>query len=218
MVREQHMRHPLRKYFDLSIYFVADPSICNGRALPDIVKQAASGGVTMVQLRDKSDAFKDAIKIRNILKPLNIPFLINDNVELAKQIDADGVHLGQGDMSPTEARKILGDNKIIGLTAFNPAHFEALDENVDYTGTGPFYATLTKPDKMVLGAEAFQSLVNISPVPVVGIGGITPENAAAVIEAGAYGVAMMRAISESDDPKIAAQAFVHAIKKFRKVS
>jgi thiamine-phosphate pyrophosphorylase len=212
------MRNSLRNNFDLSVYLVADPSVCKGRALPDIVKDAAAG-VTMVQLRDKSGDFKDAIAVRDILKPLKIPFLINDNVDLAKKIDADGVHLGQGDMNPAEARKILGENKIIGLTAFKPIHFEMMDANiVDYAGTGPFFATLTKPDKMVLGSEGFQSLVNISSVPVVGIGGITPENAAEVIQAGASGVAMMRAISESDDPKQVAQEFVQAIKKIRKAS
>ncbi len=213
------MRGILRQSFDPSVYFVADPSVCNGRPLPDIVKQAADGGVTMVQLRDKSGAFTDARIIRDILKPLNIPFIINDNVHLAYELDADGVHLGQGDMDPAKARTILGADKIVGITAFKISHFENIDPAiVDYTGTGPFYATLTKPDKPVLGPEEFHVLAAISPVPVVGIGGITPDNAAAVIEAGAAGVAMMRAISESPDPENAARAFVKAITPLRKAS
>ena len=212
MVCEQSMRHSIRNNFDLSVYFVADPSVCSGRALVDVVKAAADGGVTMVQLRDKSGAFKDAVAIRDILKPLKIPFLINDNVELAKKIDADGVHLGQGDMNPAEARKILGEDKIIGLTAFEENHFKVLDPAiVDYAGTGPFYLTQTKPGKPVLGAEAFEKLARMSPVPVVGIGGIAPDGVASVIENGAAGVAMMRAISESSNPQLAATNFKNAV-------
>jgi thiamine-phosphate pyrophosphorylase len=206
------MRNSLRKKFDLSVYFIADPSVCTGRSLFDVVRLAVSGGVTMVQLRDKSGLFENAQPVREFLKTQGIPFIVNDNVDLAMMIDADGVHLGQGDMEPASARDILGPQKIIGVTAFEEDHFRNIDHEIaDYAGTGPFYATPTKPGKKVLGPRRFAELVKLSPVPIVGIGGITPENAAAVIESGAAGVAMMRAISESADPALAAKKFANTV-------
>ncbi|MGQ0527955.1 MAG: thiamine phosphate synthase [Alphaproteobacteria bacterium] len=204
--------------FDLSVYFIADPQVCAGRDLLSVVTSAAEGGVTMVQLRNKIDArevvLKQARALYAILKPLNIPLIINDHVEIGAGFD--GVHLGQGDASPEAARKILGPDKIIGVTAFEENHFEAINPDiVDYAGTGPFYETLTKPGKPVLGAENFKKLIRLSRVPVVGIGGITPDNAAEIIKAGASGVAMMRGISESADPFQAARAFVNTVQNAR---
>jgi thiamine-phosphate pyrophosphorylase len=199
--------------FDLSVYFIADPSVCAGRPVLDVIKQAAAGGVTMVQLRDKSGDIERAKAIRALLKPLGIPFIINDRVDVALMVEADGVHVGQGDMDPAEARRMLGPDTIIGVTAFKEEHFKKIDPAiVDYAGTGPFYSTLTKPGKEVLGPAEFEKLIRLSPVPVVGIGGITPENAGPVMAAGASGVAMMRAISETEDPEKAAANFINAIK------
>lgn len=203
--------------FDLSLYFIADPTICLGRPVADVVAAAIKGGATMVQLRDKSgDISKTkeaALAIKAILKGTNIPLIINDYGELAAEINADGVHIGQDDMSPRDAREIIGPDKILGLTAFTPEHFAALDpEIVDYAGTGPFFSTLTKPDKPVLGPQGFAKLVDLSPVPVVGIGGITSGNAAQVIASGANGVAMMRSISESNDPCKAARKIMQIIR------
>jgi thiamine-phosphate pyrophosphorylase len=206
--------------FDLSVYFVADPHVCAGRDLADIVRAAADGGVTMVQLRNKIDPsahiLRQAQNLLAILKPRGIPLIINDHVEIARLCDADGVHVGQDDVSPEEARKILGADKIIGVTAFTKKHFKNIDPAiVDYAGTGPFYKTLTKPDKRILGMESFRELVRISPVPVIGIGGIGPDNAADVIHAGAAGVAMMRSVSESPDPAAAARAFTESVRAAR---
>lgn len=170
------------------------------------------GGISMLQLRNKdSDEAlfaAQAAMISEIIKPFNIPFLINDNVGIAKSVEADGVHLGQGDMSVSEARAMLGDDKIIGLTAFTTEHMAAIDSLVvDYVGSGPVFETKTDKGKPVIGVDGLADLVGISPVPVVGIGGITPERAGDVIEAGAQGVAMMRAISEAQDPQAAAREF-----------
>lgn len=201
--------------FDLSVYFVADPSVCAGRSVIDVVRQAAHGGLTILQLRDKTGdipAFlARARALQKILKPLQIPLIINDRVDIALAVNADGVHLGQEDFPPEEARELLGPEKIIGVTAFEERHFRNIDPAiVNYAGTGPFFPTLTKPGKPVLGAAGFKKLVALSPVPVVGVGGITPENAEEVIKVGAAGVAMMRAISESPDPEKAARAFAAA--------
>ncbi len=201
-----------RQNFDLSVYFILDPSVCAGRDPSCVAQAAIRGGVTMLQLRDKSGDEGAVVALVEKLLPLtmqaNIPLLVNDYAKLSRDSGADGVHLGQDDMSPEEAREILGPDKIIGVTAFEEAHFRALDPAiVDYAGTGPFYPTQTDKGKLVLGAAEFGRLRALSPVPVVGIGGITPDNAAAVIEAGADGVAMMRAISEAPDPEAMARAF-----------
>lgn len=198
--------------FDLSIYFVADPACCGERDIVDVVMQAAQAGVTMIQYRDKSGDMAqiaaNAAMLSELVKPFGIPFLINDHVDVAQAVDADGVHIGQGDCDPAEARAKLGLEAIIGLTAFTEEHIAAVDPMVvDYIGMGPFYPTQTDKGKPVLGAEKFTALIEQSPVPVVGIGGITPDNAAEVINAGAAGVAMMRSISEADDIAAAVASF-----------
>lgn len=201
---------------NLSVYFVVDPSLCAGRDVVDVVMAAVRGGATMVQLRDKSgddvQTLMLAAMLGELLAPHGVPFLVNDSPEIAFAASADGVHLGQGDMSAAEARKMLGAEAIIGVTAFTPEHMALIDVDVvDYVGTGPFYETKTDKGKPVMGAERFTEIAALSPVPVVGIGGITPDNAGAVIEAGADGVAMMRAVSAADEPEDAARAFVGAV-------
>jgi len=200
------------KTFDLSIYFVADPACCGARDVVDVVMAAVKGGVTMVQYRNKSDNMQEihihTSILSELLKVQNIPFLVNDHVDVARAVGAAGVHLGQGDVSPEEAREKLGDLAIIGQTAFTPEHMAAVDPSiVDYVGCGPFYETKTDKGKPVLGPEKFKEIIVLSPVPVVGIGGITPDNAQAVIDAGANGVAMMRSISAADNVEEAARRF-----------
>ncbi len=211
-----------RKQFNISVYFVLDPSLCAGRNYIDVAAAAAAGGASMVQLRDKGAGRDEVVHHANNLKQMaadfGVPFIVNDYVDVALEVDADGVHLGQDDVAPADARKMLGEDKIIGLTAFTEERIEAVDPAiVDYIGLGPFYITQTEKGKSVLGPlEAggngrFEELAALSRVPVVGIGGIRPENAAAVIEAGADGVAMMRSISEAEDPEGAAYAFLNVI-------
>jgi thiamine-phosphate pyrophosphorylase len=202
----------MRQKFDLSVYFVVDPSLCGGRDMLAVVDAALKGGVTLLQYRDKTRPRDLLLNTARDLKALavtyNVPLLINDHVDIAFESGADGVHLGQGDGAPGQARARLGENAIIGLTAFTPEHFAALDPAlVDYAGTGPFYPTQTDKGKPVLGAEEFKKLCALSPVPVVGIGGITPQNAAEVVAAGAEGVAMMRALSMAPDPEAVARDF-----------
>ncbi len=206
----------MKRPFDLSVYFVLDPACCKGRDVADVALSAVRGRVTMIQLRYKSgnmlEFLAQAGLLCELLKPYGIPFLINDNVDVAFAVGADGVHLGQTDTPPLEARKRLGPSAIIGQTAFTANHMRAVDPAVvDYVGTGPFFPTLTDKGKPVLGPLAFKALVALSPVPVVGIGGITPDNMAHVIACGASGVAMMRSISEAEDPEAATQAFVSRV-------
>lgn len=204
--------------FDLSVYFIADPSLCQGRPIEQVVSDAVKGGATMIQLRNKSDDVQEiesqALKIKKVMSGTNTPFIINDHVDIAVSVDADGVHIGQGDLSAAVAREKIGTDKILGLTAFTRDHYAAIDPAiVNYVGTGPVYPTKTKPGKPVLGLDGFAELIKHAPVPVVGIGGVTPENANAVIKAGANGVAMMRGISEAEDVQAAAHKFLREVKK-----
>ncbi len=206
----------MKKVFDLSVYFVADPACCGGRAIEDVVMAAVKGGVTLVQYRNKGGEMPqiaaEAAMLSEMLSGTPVPFLVNDYVDIALAVGADGVHLGQGDASPIDARAKLGENAIIGQTAFTQEHIEAVDPAiVDYIGTGPFYPTQTDKGKPVLGAEKFRTLAALSRVPVVGIGGITPDNAVQVLHAGANGVAMMRSISEAQDIEAAAREFRNVI-------
>lgn len=209
-----------RTSFDLSVYFVLDPALCKGRDAAAVAEAALVGGVTFMQLRDKSEDSESQLymaeKIVKLCRAANVPLLINDHVDIALKSKADGAHLGQGDMPPETARKLLGAERLIGWTAFTEDHFKKINPKiVDYVGTGPFYATKTDKGKPVLGSEKFAAVIKNSPVPVVGIGGITPENAGAVIKAGADGVAMMRSISEAPDPEFAARMIKAAVETAR---
>jgi thiamine-phosphate pyrophosphorylase len=205
---------------DLSVYFVADPHSCGGRSLDSVVLSALKGGITLLQLRNKEDGFEpvfaQAVRLKALADDFGVPFLVNDYPEIAMQCGAAGVHLGHEDDTPKEAREFLGSEAIIGMSSYAEQHFKDLNPKiVNYAGTGPFFASKTDKGKVVLGAERFSALIKNSPVPVVAIGGITPERASEAIRAGAQGVAMMRAISEAVDPEEAARAFVTAVAKAR---
>jgi thiamine-phosphate pyrophosphorylase len=174
------------------VYAILDPDVHG-----DVVNAAhrASAGAGLLQLRAKGWDARSIIEAGRAIKAaVRVPLIINDRADLALAAGANGVHLGQSDLPYAAARSILGPKAIIGATAFIAQHFAALDPAiVDYAGTGPVYPTLTKPNKPVLGLVDFSALVHASPVPVVGIGGITADNAAPVITAGAAGVAVLRA-------------------------
>lgn len=209
-----------RNNFDLSVYVVIDPEICGDECLESVVRAAVRGGATFLQLRNKSGSEKEvenqARRIMDVLADSNVVFVLNDYVALAARLDVDGVHVGQEDMDFRAARRMIGEDKVLGLTAFTREHYRVVDSGVvDYVGTGPVFSTLTKPDKTVLGVDGFAALVQCAPVPVVGIGGITPDHAGAVIKAGAQGVAMIRAVVGADDPEEATREFVTAVEEAR---
>lgn len=202
----------LPKALDLSLYFIADPVCCGGRDVADVVRAAVKAGVTLVQYRDKSNArdqiFRNAKILGEICATAGVPLLLNDHVDIAAEAGLDGVHIGQGDMAVAAARALLRPDAIVGLTAFTESQIVAVDAGaVDYIGTGPVYPTLTDKGKPVLGVQRFAQLAALSPVPVVGIGGITPENAGAVREAGADGIAVMRGIGAAADINAAVKLF-----------
>ncbi len=207
----------MRESFDLSLYLVTDSTLTRGRALEDIVAQAAAGGVTIVQLREKElptgDFIALARRLKSILAPYNIPLIINDRVDVALAIDAEGVHIGQSDISYEDARALLGPDKIIGLSVEN--HDEVLLANaldVDYIGISPLHATPTKTDTATpFGIDGCTRAVNASHHPSVAIGGINISNIAQTMGCGVDGVAVVSAIISADDPQKASAELRQAI-------
>jgi len=196
--------------FDLGVYLVTDPVMTAGRGIGAIVRAAVAGGVTMVQLRDKqaSDAvlIEIARGLKHMLAGTGVPLIINDRLAVAQAVDADGVHLGQDDVSPRRAREMLGPDVIIGLSVSSPAEIARLDPvDADYAGLGPIFATMTKGDAgEALGVTGFAALRASIAVPVVAIGGVNADNAHSAFAAGADGVAVVSAICAAADPQAAA--------------
>ena len=167
---------------DMLLYAVTDRTWLNGKTLSSQVEEAIIGGATFIQLREKnlnySDFLNEAIEIRKICNKYKIPFVIDDNVEIALKSGADGVHLGQNDMSIKQARNILGENKIIGATARTVEQaLKAQQEGADYIGSGAVFATSTKSDTVPLSYENLCRICSSVNIPVVAIGGINAENA-----------------------------------------
>lgn len=198
--------------FDLSLYLVTDPAMTARRGLLETVAAAIEGGVTMVQLRDKDGSSEAMIEagraLHAVLGPRGIPLIINDRIDVAKAVGAEGIHLGQDDLSPATARALLGRRAIIGLTVDDARPLAGYDPSaVDYVGISPLFSTGTKPDAgPALGVEAFAVLRRQLPCPVVAIGGITADNAGQAVAAGADGVAVVSAICAAPDPRAAARA------------
>ena len=196
---------------DLSLYLVTDRELSLGRSLEFVVEEAVKGGVTMVQLREKdSDSFqfyKLGLKLKALLKTYNVPLIINDRLDIALAVDADGIHLGQSDLPWQEARKILGDDKIIGLSVESFEQAESANEaEVDYIGISPVFSTPTKTDTVIeFGLEGVTKVRNLCKHPAVAIGGIHPHNAKEIINAGADGIAVVSAICSAESPQKAAQ-------------
>ena len=210
------------KSLDLSLHLVTDRSLSLGRSIESIVDKAAKGGVTMVQLREKEcssgEFYNLAIKLKQCLEPFNIPLIINDRLDIALACDAEGLHIGQSDIPYPIARKILGKNKIIGLSVESVQ--DTLDANqldVDYIGISPVFNTSTKIDTAPqLGLEGIRQIMAISNHPSVGIGGINSTNAADIIAAGANGIAVVSAIMSAADPQQATTELKNIINSQKK--
>ncbi|MDR0422253.1 MAG: thiamine phosphate synthase [Proteiniphilum sp.] len=211
------------KHFDLSLYLVTDRSQSQGRPLEYIVKEAAEGGVSMVQLREKSctsrEFYRQALSLKACLKPYNIPLIINDRLDIALACDAEGLHIGQTDLPCDVARRILGKEKIIGLSVESIQ--DALDANtleIDYIGISPVFSTPTKTDTATeLGLTGIREISTLSRHPGVGIGGIHPGNARAVIQAGAEGISVVSAIMSAAVPRQAASQLRDIVYQSKKI-
>jgi thiamine-phosphate pyrophosphorylase len=203
--------------FDLSLYLIADPSVTGGRALDAVVAAAAKGGVTLVQLRDKHATTRQLIdsasRLLAVLRPHAIPLIINDRVDVALAANADGVHVGDEDMPAAEARRLIGPDRILGVTLRTTAQTRAVDrEVVDYGGVGPIRASTTKANTAApRGVDGFAAFRKLVPVPTVAIGGITADLAASLVTGGADGLAIAAGICTAADPAAAAREYVAAI-------
>ena len=207
---------------DYSLYLVTDRGLSRGRSNLEIVTAAVHGGATVVQLREKDcstrEFIEQALAIKKFLKDQGVPLIINDRVDVAQAVKADGVHLGQTDMPLGMAQKILGNSMIIGISAESLQDaIEAEKGGADYLGVSPIYATPTKTDTAPpLGLEGLRDIRKSVRIPLVGIGGLNRDNAAEVIRNGAEGVAVVSAIVAADDPKAAAVALKQIIIEARK--
>jgi thiamine-phosphate pyrophosphorylase len=204
---------------DYSLYLVTDRGLARNRSTLDIVRAAVQGGVGCVQLREKQcstrEYIDEALAIKAFLKHSGILFIINDRVDVAQAVGADGVHLGQDDMPLKMARAILGDSMIIGISAESVADAVAAErDGADYLGVSPIFATATKTDTAPpLGLAGLLQIRKAVRTPLVGIGGLNKDNAADVIRHGADGVAVVSAIVAADDPRTAAQELHQIILK-----
>jgi thiamine-phosphate pyrophosphorylase len=202
------------------LYLITDRRLSQGRSEVEVVKRALSGGVDMVQYREKDlpdDQFtQTARELLELTKKNDVALIINDRVEIAAEIDADGVHLGQKDLNCKKARGIIGEGKIIGVSASNSRQaLRAIEDGADYLGLGPIYQTDTKKIDYPLGVDLIKEVRAQSPIPIFAIGGIKLENVAEVISAGASGVAVISAIVAADRIAAACRQFVVEIEKSR---
>ena len=193
---------------DLLLYAVTDRHWLHGRTLHEVVKESLDGGVTFLQLREKdldeAHFLDEAKDIKALCHAYGVPFLINDNVDIALAVDADGVHVGQSDLACAQAREMLGPDAIVGVSADNPAQaLAAYEAGADYLGCA-VYATPTKGDAEHVGLAGLAQVVSATPLPVVAIGGINQGNVASFCPAGAAGVAVVSAIFAAADPRQAA--------------
>lgn len=191
------------------VYLVTDRGLCRKRSLQDIVLQAVQAGAAYVQLRDKDlstrDFVEEAIAVKKLLLPFHVPLIINDRLDVALACGADGVHIGQEDMPYATARKLIGQEAIIGLSVETWADVEASQNlDVDYIGVSPVFATPTKTDtKEPWGLEGLRKIKSFSRHPLVAIGGINESNARTVVKAGADCLAVVSAVCSADDPAAA---------------
>lgn len=206
---------------DYSIYLVTDDGCLQGRALIDCVREALEGGVTLVQYRAKTassaEMYAEALQLKALCDSFNVPLIINDRLDIAMAVGAAGVHLGQDDLPCAAARKLLGEDYIIGVSAHNPAEAKAaLQSGADYLGCGAVFGTATKADVKKLGTDGLAAICKAKGLPVVGIGGVTADNYREVRAAGADGAAIVSGILAQPDISATVRAITKVNQEFAK--
>lgn len=199
------------------LYVILDPSVCPGRSLDNILKEAAWAGAKLFQYRNKlasmKEAYAEAVLLRKIAAELGVMFIVNDRCDLALAVDADGVHLGQGDLPYRDARTLMGTDKLIGLSTHNPDQVQEADRlKPDYIGFGPIFKPGSKQDHdPVVGLQGLKEIRRLTSLPIFAIGGMTVENVADAMKAGADGVAVISAIVAAPDIRHTVTDFVSRI-------
>ena len=211
----------MKPTFDLSLYLVTDRPLAQGRDINWIVREAVAGGVTMVQLREKECSTAEFValarELKMVLQPLGIPLVINDRIDVALAVDADGVHIGQSDMPYEIVRALLGKDKIVGLSVETVEEVIAANAlDVDYIGISPVYATPTKTDTLTpFGLEGIEEVMRLSRHRCVAIGGMNRDTIGEVIARGVEGVAVVSAIVAAESPREAAAELARIIQNNR---
>ena len=203
---------------ELMLYAVTDRHWLGEETLYDQVKKALDGGATFVQLRekklDREDFLAEALEIQKLCKKYGVPFVINDEVSIAKDIDADGVHVGQSDMEAMDVRKVLGPDKILGVSAQTVEQAIIAEKHgADYLGVGAVFATGSKDDADDVSHETLKAICEAVSIPVIAIGGITKDNVSELAGSGICGVAVISAIFGQNDIKKATEDLKASVEK-----
>lgn len=193
---------------DLLLYAVTDRSWLHGQSLYDQVREALEGGTTMLQLREKELDYgrflEEGLEIQKLCRSFHVPFIINDNVTLAKEIGADGVHVGQSDMAAGDVRALLGPDKILGVSAQTVEQAVLAEKNgADYLGVGAVFPTGSKADAVEVSHNTLREICSAVSIPVVAIGGITRDNISQLAGSGICGIAVISAIFAQADIRAA---------------
>ena len=197
------------KTFDTSLYFITDSTGFTEEEFLGRTEEALEGGVTILQLREKDKSTREylalAEKVHQLTRKYNIPLIIDDRLDIAMSVDAEGVHLGQSDMPIHIARKLFGPDKIIGATAKTvPQALEAYEQGADYLGVGAIYPTTTKVKTILTSTDALGDICNAVPIPVNAIGGLNKDNMDILAGIPIAGICVVSAIMKAEDPKLAA--------------
>ena len=198
------------KKFDTSLYFITDSSNYTEQEFFNRVEKALQGGVTLMQLREKEKSTREYIelaqKVHNITQKYNVPLIIDDRVDVALAVDAEGVHVGQSDMPVNLARKLMGENKIVGATTKTVEQAkEAFEQGADYLGVGAIYPTTTKVKTVLTSTNTLKDICEAVPIPVNAIGGLNKDNIDVLEGISISGICVVSAIMKADDPKKATE-------------
>lgn len=193
------------KNFDTTLYFITDSTSVPDEKFLTVVEEACKGGATIIQLREKEKSTREymelAEKVHEVTKKYGIPLIIDDRVDVALAVDAEGVHLGQSDMPVAAARKLMGEEKIIGATTKTvPQALEAYKQGADYLGVGAIYPTTTKVKTVLTSVETLSDIVKSVPIKVNAIGGLNKDNIYVLKGSGIDGICAVSAIMKADDP------------------
>lgn len=201
---------------ELKLYLVTDSDILKGRDFYNCIEEALKGGVTMLQLREKNatgrEFLEKAVKLRSLTKKYNVKFIINDRVDIAMLCDADGIHVGQSDIAADKVRRLIGKNKIIGVSARTVEEaMKAKENGADYLGVGAMFTTTTKLDAKSVTINKLSEIKNEVNLPIVAIGGITLDNINKLKQCNIDGYAVVSAILKADDIRLECEKWVSKI-------
>jgi len=207
----------LNENLDYSLYLVTDRVLIGERSLKNCVMDAINGGITIVQLREKDlstlEFYNEAVELKQLLNSNNVPLIINDRLDIALAINADGLHIGQQDMPVTVARKLIGENMLLGVSVYTVEEAIAAQSNgADYLGVGAMFPTSTKSDAITVSIEELSRIKKVVSIPVVAIGGITLSNAGSLLCTGIDGLSIISSILGKEDIYTASKEFFTLIK------